>query len=42
MRTWRDEGLRGFYKGFGANLLKGVLQKGLYFYAYEWLRRAAQ
>jgi solute carrier family 25 folate transporter 32 len=41
VRTWRDEGVSGFYKGFGANLLKGVLQKGVYFYAYEWLRRVA-
>jgi len=30
----KDEGLRGFYKGFEANLLKGILQKGVYFYFY--------
>ena len=31
----RDEGVRGFYKGMWANLVKGFLQKGIYFYWYE-------
>ena len=31
----RDEGIRGFYKGMWANLVKGFLQKGIYFYWYE-------
>jgi solute carrier family 25 folate transporter 32 len=35
MRTARDEGLRGFYKGISANLMRGVGQKGIYFYFYE-------
>jgi hypothetical protein len=34
-RTWREEGLRGFYKGMTANLMKGVSQKGIYFAIYE-------
>lgn len=34
-RTWREEGIRGLYKGMNANLLKGVTQKGIYFYFYE-------
>jgi solute carrier family 25 (mitochondrial folate transporter), member 32 len=34
-RTWREEGLRGLYKGMNANLMKGVSQKGIYFYFYE-------
>jgi len=34
-RTLKGEGLLGFYKGFEANLIKGVFQKGIYFYFYE-------
>lgn len=34
-RLWREEGLFGFYKGIVANILKGVLQRGVYFYCYE-------
>ena len=33
-RTRRDEGWYGFYKGFKANLLRGILQRGIYFYMY--------
>jgi solute carrier family 25 (mitochondrial folate transporter), member 32 len=36
--TWREEGLCGFYKGFSANLMRGVTQKGIYFYCYEILK----
>lgn len=34
-KTWREEGVRGLYKGMSANLLKGISQKGIYFYFYE-------
>lgn len=34
-KTWNEEGLKGLYKGMTANLLKGVSQKGIYFYLYE-------
>ncbi|XP_031472481.1 uncharacterized protein LOC116244728 [Nymphaea colorata] len=34
-RTWREEGVRGLYKGMNANLMKGMSQKGIYFYFYE-------
>lgn len=37
-RTNRDEGLLGFFKGFKANLLKGIMQKGIYFYIYEIIK----
>ena len=29
------EGLGGFYKGLMANILRGIPQRGLYFYLYE-------
>ncbi len=35
LRTAKEEGLRGFYKGITANLMRGVCQKGIYFYFYE-------
>lgn len=35
LRTAKEEGVRGFYKGISANLMRGVGQKGLYFYFYE-------
>ena len=35
LRTAREEGLHGFYKGMSANLMRGVGQKGIYFYFYE-------
>lgn len=34
-RTWNEEGVKGLYKGITANLMKGVSQKGIYFYLYE-------
>lgn len=37
-RTAREEGLRGFYKGLWANILKGIPQKGIYFYFYEIIK----
>jgi solute carrier family 25 (mitochondrial folate transporter), member 32 len=33
-RTAREEGMRGFYKGLWANIIKGIPQKGIYFYFY--------
>ena len=33
-RTYRDEGLLGFFKGFQINIFRGMLQKGIYFYSY--------
>ena len=35
LRTAKEEGVRGFYKGLSANLMRGVGQKGIYFYFYE-------
>ncbi len=35
LRTVKDEGITGFYKGISANLMRGVSQKGIYFYFYE-------
>ena len=35
LRTMREEGIQGFYKGITANLMRGVGQKGIYFYFYE-------
>jgi hypothetical protein len=32
---FKEEGIRGFYKGLSANLVRGVPQKGIYFYSYE-------
>ena len=34
IRCFKDEGVRGFYKGVMINLAKGVPQKGIYFYFY--------
>ena len=34
MKIAKEEGLRGFYKGISANLMRGVGQKGIYFYFY--------
>ncbi len=33
-RMLREEGIKGFYKGLWANLIRGIPQKGIYFYAY--------
>lgn len=38
VRTAREEGVRGFYKGISANLMRGVCQKGIYFYFYEMFK----
>lgn len=35
----KEEGVRGFYKGFYANLIKGFLQRGIYFYCYELMKK---
>lgn len=37
-RTATEEGFRGFYKGISANLMRGVCQKGIYFYFYEVMK----
>lgn len=34
-RTYQWEGLAGFYKGFQINILRGIMQRGIYFYCYE-------
>lgn len=34
-RVALEEGITGFYKGITANLMRGVCQKGIYFYLYE-------
>lgn len=39
-KLMKEEGLRGFYKGFGVNMVKGFLQRGIYFYCYELAKRA--
>ena len=31
--------MRGFYKGLVANLIRGVPQKGIYFYFYEIFKK---
>ena len=38
-RLVRDEGPQAFYKGLFANLLKGIPQRGIYFYFYELLKQ---
>lgn len=35
LQLTREEGLRGFYKGLAANMMKGIPQRGIYFYFYE-------
>ena len=39
-RTLREEGVTGFYKGMTANLMKGVTQRGIYFYFYEIFKKS--
>lgn len=34
-RIARHEGIHGFYKGLIPNLMKGIPQRGIYFYFYE-------
>lgn len=38
-KTLQAEGIRGLYKGVGANLMRGVGQKGIYFYCYERMKK---
>ena len=38
IRTLREEGVQGFYKGISANLMRGLSQKGIYFYLYEMFK----
>lgn len=38
VKTVREEGVHGFYKGLSANILKGIPQRGLYFYFYELIK----
>jgi len=40
-RLYRDEGFTGFYKGIVPNLLKGIPQRGIYFYFYELFKQLA-
>lgn len=37
-RLLADEGVTGFYKGLLPNLIKGIPQRGIYFYFYELLK----
>jgi hypothetical protein len=30
--------MKGFYKGLWANIIKGIPQKGIYFYFYELIK----
>lgn len=34
----RDEGIKGFYKGVTASLIKGMPAKGIYFFFYEQMK----
>jgi hypothetical protein len=34
-QTYKGEGFSGFYKGFHINIVRGILQRGIYFYFYE-------
>ena len=36
--TWTEEGIKGFYKGLAPNIIKGIPQKGIYFYFYELIK----
>jgi hypothetical protein len=38
VKVWQEEGIPGYFKGLVPNLLKGVLQRGAYFYCYELLK----
>ncbi|KAK7261821.1 hypothetical protein RIF29_28142 [Crotalaria pallida] len=35
---WRNEGLRGIYRGFGITMLRDAPAHGLYFWTYEYTR----
>lgn len=34
----KNEGFSGLFKGMSANLMRGVGQKGIYFYCYEKIK----
>lgn len=34
----KNEGITGFYKGLVPNMIKGIPQRGIYFYFYELLK----
>lgn len=36
---WRQEGLRGFYRGWAANTIKVVPQNSIRFVAYEFIKK---
>lgn len=38
MKMAKNEGIYGFYKGLIPNLMKGIPQRGIYFYSYELLK----
>lgn len=38
-RMLRQQGAKGFYKGMSANLIRGIPQKGIYFYVYEMFKK---
>ena len=35
----KHEGIHGFYKGLLVNMVKGIPQKGIYFYFYELIKQ---
>jgi len=39
LRTAKQEGVRGFYKGLSANILRGIPERSIFFYSYEALKR---
>jgi hypothetical protein len=38
-KTWKLEGVRGFYKGIVPNILIGIPERGIYFYSYELFKK---
>jgi hypothetical protein len=38
-KIWKEEGIKGYYKGIWANMMKGLPQRGLYFYFYELFKK---
>lgn len=38
VRMGKEEGVGGFYKGLVANMMKGIPQRGIYFYCYEAIK----
>lgn len=39
-RAIREEGMTGLYKGVTANMMRGVSQKGIYFYFYQIFKQS--